>query len=104
MKFFNEAEIAQLSPDDAWAYHQSLKQYRDLRNSIDTARREGEQIGLAKRRRLQALRTGLRGLQLGLPPDVIADLVELSPQEIDRLQKLQETHGSRTEANLSLLL
>jgi predicted transposase YdaD len=35
------AEIARFSPKEAEAYEESLKSYRDLKNSLDTAREEG---------------------------------------------------------------
>ena len=51
-KFFEEAEIAKFSKEDRVAYENSLKYYRDIKNSLDTAFEEGigigEQIGLEK--------------------------------------------------------
>ncbi|GAB1355364.1 hypothetical protein MASR1M12_41080 [Erysipelotrichia bacterium] len=41
-KLFAAAEIAKFTPEEAIAYEDSLKVYRDLKNSIDTAREEGE--------------------------------------------------------------
>ena len=36
-----EAEIATFTPEELREYEDSLKAYRDIKNSIDTARREG---------------------------------------------------------------
>ena len=36
------AEIAKFTPDEVRSYEDSLKSYRDLKNSIDTAREEGK--------------------------------------------------------------
>jgi predicted transposase/invertase (TIGR01784 family) len=36
------AEIARFTPEEVRSYEDSLKTYRDLKNSIDTAREEGE--------------------------------------------------------------
>ncbi len=47
-KLFEIAEIAQFSREELRAYEDSLKHYRDLRNSIDSARAEGEKIGVEK--------------------------------------------------------
>ena len=44
-KFFNSAEIARFAPKEREAYEDSLKYYRDLKNSLDTAREEGETTG-----------------------------------------------------------
>ena len=35
------AEIATFTPEELREYEDSLKAYRDIKNSIDTARREG---------------------------------------------------------------
>jgi len=51
-KLFQQAEIAAYSEEEYSEYEQSLKHYRDLKNSIDTAfadgKLEGEAIGLMK--------------------------------------------------------
>jgi len=44
-KVFELAEIAKLSNEEVRTYEDSLKTYRDLKNSINTAREEGELIG-----------------------------------------------------------
>ncbi len=41
MKFFGEAEIANLAQEERVAYEQSLKVYRDLKNVTDTAFEDG---------------------------------------------------------------
>ena len=40
-----EAEIATFTPEELREYEDSLKAYRDIKNSIDTARREGRVEG-----------------------------------------------------------
>ncbi|MBW7874789.1 MAG: Rpn family recombination-promoting nuclease/putative transposase [Candidatus Cloacimonetes bacterium] len=47
-KLFKAAEIAQFSKDENMAYQDSLKVFRDLKNSFDTAIEEGHQKGLQK--------------------------------------------------------
>ena len=45
------AEIAKFTPEELREYEDSLKAYRDIKNSIDTARREGrvkERIAIAR--------------------------------------------------------
>ena len=44
-RLFKEAEIATSIPEELREYEDSLKAYRDIKNSIDTARREGEAKG-----------------------------------------------------------
>ncbi|MBM2816156.1 MAG: hypothetical protein HW421_2918 [Ignavibacteria bacterium] len=41
-KLFETAEIAKFTQDQVLSYEDSLKYYRDLKNSLDTAREEGE--------------------------------------------------------------
>ena len=41
LKLFKTAEIAKFSPDEFQNYENSLKYYRDLKNSLDTAKEEG---------------------------------------------------------------
>ena len=43
-----EAEIATFTPEELREYEDSLKAYRDIKNSIDTARREGRAEGHAE--------------------------------------------------------
>ena len=45
-KLFNIAEIARFAPIEIEAYEESLKGYRDLKNSFDTAREEGMEQGM----------------------------------------------------------
>ena len=40
-RLFKEAEIAKFTPEELREYEDSLKAYRDIKNSIDSARREG---------------------------------------------------------------
>ena len=44
-KLFETAEIAKFTPDQIRSYEDSLKYYRDLKNSLDTARDEGIEEG-----------------------------------------------------------
>ena len=43
-----EAEIAKFTPEELREYEDSLKAYRDIKNSIETARREGRAEGRAE--------------------------------------------------------
>ena len=49
-KLFEESAIAQFTPTELKAYEDSLKAYRDIMNSIDTAREEGLEQGRAEGR------------------------------------------------------
>lgn len=45
LQFFESAKIANFSPSEYKSYEDSLKYYRDLKNSLDTAREEGRAEG-----------------------------------------------------------
>ena len=47
-RLFKEAEIAKFTPEELREYEDSLKAYRDIKNSIDSARREGRAEGRAE--------------------------------------------------------
>lgn len=50
-KLFEVAEISRFTREQATSYEDSLKYYRDLKNSLDTAREEGRKAGLEQARR-----------------------------------------------------
>jgi predicted transposase/invertase (TIGR01784 family) len=62
-KLFEVAEIARFTPEQMQSYEDSLKYYRDIKNSLDTAREEGflegEQKGIQKGRE-EGLKEGLQ--------------------------------------------
>ena len=45
-KFFEVAEIANFTREEVISYEDSLKYYRDIKNTIDTAKREGVEEGI----------------------------------------------------------
>ena len=47
-RLFEEAEIAKFTPRELREYEDSRKAYRDLKNSLDTAKREGIAEGMEK--------------------------------------------------------
>ena len=72
-------------------YEDSLKAYRDIKNSIDTAkeegreegRKEGREEGIAK----EKLATAKRLLGMGLTQEQVAQGAGLSIEDIERLFK-----------------
>ena len=76
-KLFATAEIARFTPEQVRSYEDSLKHYRDLKNSLDTAREEGREVEreeIARKMRVA-----------GLPTATIASLTGLSEAQIDAL-------------------
>ena len=64
-KLFEEAEIAKFSQQELREYEDSLKAYRDIKNSIDTAKEEGREEGIAKEKLATAKRLLGMGLKIG---------------------------------------
>ena len=64
-QLFEEAEIAKFNAEDRREYEDSLKAYRDIKNSIDTALEQGREEGM-KKGRAEGLEKGLKkGLKKG---------------------------------------
>ena len=61
-RLFEEAEIVRFTPQEQREYEASKMAYRDIKNSIDTAKREGKEEGLA-----EGMEKGLaEGMEKGL--------------------------------------
>lgn len=77
-RLFETAEIAKFTPEQIRSYEDSLKYYRDIKNSIDTARDEGKMEG--------KIEVAKQALDKGLSIKDISDLTGLSKEEIEDLQ------------------
>lgn len=81
-KLFETAEIARFTPEQVRSYEDSLKYYRDLKNSLDTAREEGMMEGIEK--------VALNMLKVGVSIETIANTTGLTNQQIETLKKKNE--------------
>ncbi|MCI5223403.1 MAG: Rpn family recombination-promoting nuclease/putative transposase [Candidatus Electrothrix sp. AR4] len=86
-QLFDTAEIARFTPDQVRSYEKSLKYYRDLKNSLDTAFDEGKEEGKEEGRTEEKRQVIINGLQKGLDIKVIADLTGLPVEAIERIEK-----------------
>ncbi len=72
-------------------YEDSLKAYRDVKNSIDTAlekgREEGMAKGLAKGMEKEKIATARRLLSMGLSEEQVSTATELPLEKIQKLRK-----------------
>ena len=75
------AEIAKFTPVELKEYEDSLKTYRDLKNSLDTAEEKGEAKGEAKEKKA----TIRRLLASGASVDIIAVATGLTQDEVKPL-------------------
>ena len=102
-KLFEEAEIAKFTPTELKEYEDSLKAYRDVKNSIDTALEKGREEGMAKGMEKgmakglekgreegmeeEKIATALRLLSMGLSEEQVSTATELPLEEIQKLRK-----------------
>ena len=92
-KLFKEAEIAKFTPTELKEYEDSLKAYRDVKNSIDTALEKGREEGREKGREegreegknLKAIQIAKKMLDAGMDIDTIINMTDLSKSEIEKL-------------------
>ena len=83
MKFFGEAEIANLAQEERAAYEQSLKVYRDLKNVTDTAFIEG--YGVAKQEAHNKFVNAIKkAISLGNSIQETAEIFEISESEVEK--------------------
>ncbi len=81
-KLFEVAEIAKFTPEQVISYEDSLKYYRDLKNSLDTAHDEGFEKGMEK----GIEKVVKNALKMGKSVSEIVELTGLSEQEIRALK------------------
>ena len=86
-KLFEVAEIARFSPREIQAYEDSLKTYRDLKNSLDTAFAEGVEEGIEQGIEQGIERVALNGIQRGLDNKLLIELTGLSEVQIEHLRE-----------------
>ncbi len=76
-KLFETAEIAKFTPEQIQSYEDSLKYYRDLKNSLDTAKEE------------KAIEIAKKALLKNYSDDEIIELTGLTKEKIERLKRSQ---------------
>ena len=100
-KLFDAAAVARFTPTELREYEDSLKAYRDIKNSLDTAKEEGREEGLEEglaKGREEGLAKGreegrAEGIALvakmmydkGMDIDAIASMIGMSKGEVERL-------------------
>lgn len=84
-KLFKIAEISKFTTAQWQSYESSLKYYRDLKNSMDTAFGEGFDEGVAEGIYHEKVATAQRLKSLNLAVEVIVQVTGLTADEIERL-------------------
>ena len=84
-KLFDAAAIARFSPTELREYEDSLKAYRDIKNSLDTAKEEGRAEGREEGRAEGIAMVAKMMFAKGMDIDVIASMTGLSTDEVESL-------------------
>lgn len=74
-KLFEIAEIAKFNQEQILSYEDSLKYYRDLKNSLDTAKAEGK------------AEVAINMIKKGYPLNEISQITDLPIEEIEKLNR-----------------
>ena len=84
-RLFEVAEVAKFSREELLSYEDSLKYYRDLKNSLDTAFEEGMIEGVMKGKMEGKIEVIKNGLLSGLDLSVLSKLTGLTEEEIRKI-------------------
>ena len=81
-RLFEEAEIAKFTQQEMREYETSKMAYRDIKNSVDTAKREGIAEGMEKR----SLEIARKLLAKGIDEATVKEITGLSAEQILQLK------------------
>ena len=81
-RLFEEAEIAKFTPQEMREYEASKMAYRDIKNSIDTAKQKGIEEGMNQK----ALDIARNMLANGIDINLIMKYSGLSKEQIEKLK------------------
>ncbi len=81
-KTFEVAEIAKFTPEQVRSYEDSLKYYRDLKNSLDTAKEEGKEEGKFEEK--EGIARSMMNKGYG-----ISEIIELTGLSEEQIKKLR---------------
>ena len=88
-RFFEEAEIAKFTPQEMREYETSKMAYRDIKNSVDTAKREGIAEGMEKGMELgmaKGMEKGMNQKALEIAKNMLA--MGLSAEQVAKATQL----------------
>ena len=89
-RLFEEAEIAKFSPLEMREYEASKKAYRDIKNSVDTAKREGIAEGMEKGMKQgmeqRSLEIARKMLAKGMDAAAVMEITGLSAEQMQQLK------------------
>ena len=84
-RLFKQAEIAGFTRTELREYEDSLKAFRDMRNTLDNAKKEGLEEGLIKGERNKTIEIAKNLLEMKMPFETITKATGLSLEEVKNL-------------------
>ena len=84
-QLFETAEIAKFTPEQVQSYEDSLKYYRDIKNSLDSAKEEGKEEGRIEGKIEEKRAIAKNLLKENIDLHLIAQATGLTIEEIERL-------------------
>ena len=94
-RLFEEAEIAKFTLQEMREYETSKMAYRDIKNSVDTAKREGIAEGMEKGMNQKALDIARNMLADGVDINLIMKYSGLTQEQIEKLKIRYYLRGNR---------
>ena len=85
-RLFEEAEIAKFTPQELREYEDSKIAYRDIKNSVDTAKREGIAEGMEKGMEKKSHEIAKKMLTKGMDEATVMEITGLSAELIQQLK------------------
>ena len=85
-RLIEESEIAKFTPQEMREYETSKMAYRDIKNSVDTAKREGIAEGMEKGMNQKALDIARNMLADGVYLNLIMKYSGLTQEQIEKLK------------------
>ena len=85
-RLFKQAEIAGFTRTELREYEDSLKAYRDMKNSLDNAEEKGIAKGLAKGKKDKAIEIATKMKAKGFSVDDIVQMTGLSADEVKKIK------------------
>ena len=85
-RLFEEAEIAKFTPQELREYEASKIAYRDIKNSVDTAKREGIAEGMEKGMEKKSHEIAKKMLTKGMDETTVMEITGLSAELIQQLK------------------
>lgn len=82
-KVMDIAEVVNLEKKDRKYYEESLKNYRDLKNALDSSEEKGKQIGIEETKRLNSINF----YKAGVAVEVISKAIGIEIEELKTLLK-----------------